>query len=285
MIPLLKVTLRELWHLGMKLTPRDELWPLGVKWAPGLKGLCLPLRSSKGGECSLVGDNFAPKGELLPCGSPTLYTPWLPGVNSCCRHKKNRPLEPILEQRVKRLGQGFKRLGDSVTRPCSKTRTLGKELPRERAESALASYLKIVKVSQILGFYPRWKICINCDKKSVGLHFGRFISQTHLVTLFITSVAGVELADQDRGTELPDHRVPDALRRTVALHDRLEGGQGGQGPAVPCFDATPQSRPLGREIQQQSKASLGFGSSVARGQFYENYFRGFSPIFGKMEFS
>jgi hypothetical protein len=32
-------------------------------------------------------------------------------------------------------------------------------------------------------FIPRLCFCISCDKQWVGLHFGRFFSQTHLVTL------------------------------------------------------------------------------------------------------
>jgi hypothetical protein len=40
---------------------------------------------------------------------------------------------------------------------------------------SFGSSLKIIEVSQILGFLATWlRVCINFDEKSIGLHFGRF---------------------------------------------------------------------------------------------------------------
>jgi hypothetical protein len=39
----------------------------------------------------------------------------------------------------------------------------------------LGRFLKITEAAQIVGLlFPRDKLCINFDKKSVGLHFRRF---------------------------------------------------------------------------------------------------------------
>jgi hypothetical protein len=40
------------------------------------------------------------------------------------------------------------------------------------------------EVAHILGLlFPRLQLCINCDKKMVGLHYGRLFHNAHLVTL------------------------------------------------------------------------------------------------------
>jgi hypothetical protein len=45
-------------------------------------------------------------------------------------------------------------------------------------------FLRNSKVCQTFWlFFPRNKFCINFDKKCFGLHFGRFFSKTHPVTL------------------------------------------------------------------------------------------------------
>jgi hypothetical protein len=49
---------------------------------------------------------------------------------------------------------------------------------------AFRTFSKITKVAKFLGnFFPLWQCCINLNKIWVMLNFGRFFSQTHLVTL------------------------------------------------------------------------------------------------------
>jgi hypothetical protein len=51
------------------------------------------------------------------------------------------------------------------------------------------AYWKTMKPLKFLSyFFPRYKLCIDCDKQWVGPHFGRFFSLTHLVTLVGTIV-------------------------------------------------------------------------------------------------
>jgi hypothetical protein len=44
-------------------------------------------------------------------------------------------------------------------------------------------FSKITDAAQILGYFPMVKVMHKLRQKRVGLHFGRFFSQTNLVTL------------------------------------------------------------------------------------------------------
>jgi hypothetical protein len=48
---------------------------------------------------------------------------------------------------------------------------------------SLGRFLKIKKKSFLGNYFPLLMLCIEFDKKWLGLHFGRFFSQTHPVTL------------------------------------------------------------------------------------------------------
>jgi hypothetical protein len=55
-----------------------------------------------------------------------------------------------------------------------------------RRSFLLGTFLKITKVAIIFdNFFPHTEWCIKFDKTCVGLHFGRFFAQTHLVTLLL----------------------------------------------------------------------------------------------------
>jgi hypothetical protein len=61
---------------------------------------------------------------------------------------------------------------------------LGKFSPNGQVFT-LGRFLKMTEIAPSFGatFFPKYRLCIDFDKKIVGLHFGRIFSRTYPVTL------------------------------------------------------------------------------------------------------